>query len=143
MLIIRNYKPSDYQNIADLYKRSELFGGQFDENRDSEESLARKSSEDPESILICELDGRILGTVSLIEDGRVAWLFRFAVIKDVHEQAVTQALSEKALEILRGRGHKQVLVYAPAGDKGFEERYASLGFEKGNEYTCYWKDIVE
>lgn len=142
MLVIRNYKPSDYQNIAALYKNSELFGGQFDENRDSEERLAYKSSQDPESILVCEFEGKIVGTVSLVDDGRVAWLFRFAVIKDEHEQEVAKALSEKALKIFHNRGHKQVLVYAPANDKNFEERYEELGFEKGNAYTCYWNNVI-
>ncbi len=140
MLAVRNYTPADYPDLAALYKQSELFGGQFDENRDGEERLARKIASDPESILVCESKGKIVGTVSLIEDGRVAWLFRFAVVKGEHEEAVTTALSEKALAILRDRGHKEVLVYAPAGDQGFEERYKKLGFEKGTDYTCYYRN---
>ena len=139
-MLVRNYKTEDYQQVISLYKQSELFGGQFDKNRDSEERLSRRIASDPESILVCETEGKIVGTVSLIEDGRVAWLFRFAVEKGKDEHAIN-ALYDKALAILRVRGHKQVLVYAPANSKNFEKRYSALGFEKGNDYSCYWRDI--
>ncbi len=82
-----------------------------------------------------------MGTVSLIEDSRIAWLFRFAVVKNNNEQQVINALISKAVEILRARGHKQVLVYTPVNNKDFEQRYLALGFKKGNDYTCYWRDI--
>ena len=141
MLNIRNYQLSDYSSVIGLYKQGDLFGGQFDENRDSEEKLNQVIIKDPQSILVCESQGKIFGTVSLIDDGRVAWLFRFAVLKNENEQEVIKSLSDKALEILHSRGHNQALVYAPGDNKGFEDRYINLGFTKGDYYTCYWKNI--
>ncbi|MBI4118159.1 MAG: GNAT family N-acetyltransferase [Parcubacteria group bacterium] len=141
MFSIRNYKTSDYAAVASLYKQGELYGGQFDLNRDSEERLARKIAEDPEAILICESGGKTVGTISLIEDTRTAWLFRFAVLKDANEKDVLTVLCDKALAILQSRGHSQVLVLAPVGNKDFEARYAALGFEKGTDYTCYFRNI--
>src|SRR3989344_1012158 len=141
MLSTRSYKPEDYPQIASLYKQSELYGGQFDENRDSGERLSRKIKDDPEAILVCELDGKIVGTVSIIEDGRVAWLVRFAVTQNGSTSEIATLLYDKAVEILKARGHNQVLVYAPANKVDFVKRYAGLGFEKGSDYTCFWKDI--
>jgi hypothetical protein len=83
--------------------------------------------------------GKIVGTVSLIDDGRVAWLFRFAV-KD-QQVAVAQQLHDAAIGILQARGHKQVLVYSPVGNAALDGHYAQLGFAKGGDYTCHWKDI--
>ena len=141
-MTIRNYKPSDYEQLTALYKQSELFGGQFDENRDSEERINKKIAEDSEAALVCELEGKIIGTVSLIEDGRVAWLFRFAVLPGDQAKEVTRLLWEKASEIFKSRGHNQVLVYAPAGDANFKDRYQGLlGFEKGSDLTCFYKNI--
>ena len=80
-------------------------------------------------------------TISLIEDGRVAWLFRFAVLKDESQKETMRILNSRASEILSSRGHTQVLVYAPTGNQKFDDRYIGLGFEKGGDYTCYWKDI--
>lgn len=142
MTSIRNYKISDYNSLAALYKQGELFGGQFDENRDSEEKLAGRIKADPEAILVCEDEGRIIGTISLIDDGRVAWLFRFAVVDNDKKDEVAKLLYDKAISIFKSRGHNQVLVYSPVGNSDLNYRYQQvLGFEKGTDYTCFWKDI--
>ena len=138
---IRNYKPEDYGQVKELYQDSSLFGGQFDEERDAESKLTAHSNADPQSILVCEVDDKTVGTVSLIENERVAWLFRFAVQKDNNEAEATKALYDKAISILKERGHKQVLVYSPVGNEALDNRYLKLGFNKGDDYTCYWKAI--
>lgn len=136
---VRSYFPSDYEQIAALYKQSNLYGGQYDENRDSRERLQKRIEADADAILIAEENGTIVGTVSLIEDGRVAWLFRFCVADG--EDAIAKALCEKALEVLQKKGHQQVLVYTPVGNETLNSRYEKLGFTKGGDYTCFWKDI--
>ena len=132
---IRLYKNEDYSQVVDLYKQTKLYGGQFDENRDSQEKLKLKK----DSILIAEEKNKIIGTVSLIEDGRVAWLFRFCVVDNNEE--VAKKLFDKAKEIFKSKGHNQVLVYSPLKNKVLDGRYSRLGFKKGNDYTCFWEDI--
>lgn len=78
---IRNYQSADYDQLKALYLDSSTFGGQFDEARDASDRLQKKIEADPDAILVAELENKIVGTVSLIDDGRVAWLFRFAVKK--------------------------------------------------------------
>lgn len=134
---MRAYEPSDYQQLKTLYLNSSLFGGQFDEARDGESRLRKKIEADQNAILVAEESGALVGTVSLIDDGRVAWLFRFAV-PNTH---VAQALYSKAVEILKKNGHSQVLVYTPIGNQNLNNRYKELGFMKGGDFTCYWKEI--
>ncbi len=138
-MIIRPYKSEDYDALKALQKDESSYGGQFDPDRDGKDRLDAQSAADPESVLVAEVHGEIVGTVSLIVDQRVAWLFRYAV-RD-HDQKVIAALYEKATEILRGRGHLQVLVYSPSGDVGLDGRYEDLGFTKGGDYTCFWKEL--
>ncbi len=139
---IRNYNPeTDYPGIEALLSAEGTFGGQFDEARDTKERIDALESTKPGSVLVAEEDGEILGTVTLFEDGRSAWLYRFAVQQD-NETEITKLLNEKALQTMKDRGHTQVLVYAPTGDRHFEDRYTSLGFNKGGDYTAYWQDIV-
>ena len=138
-MLIRDYKTEDYDPIVALYKDSTIYGGQFDEDRDSKERLEKVSANTLHAILVAEDNGNIVGTVSLFEDERLAWLFRFAVAEN--EVGVAKALYIKAVEILKSKGHTQVLVYAPAGDKQYEKRYHELGFNIGNDYTCYWRDL--
>lgn len=140
-LHVRNYRYTDYNAVKELYMQKDLYGGQFDEARDSREKLSDAIHADPQSILICEKDGKILGTVSLIEQGRVAWLFRFAVAKTDFEKEAASALHGAACAILKARGHSQVLVYTPVDDPYLQERYASLGMNKGSAYTCFWQEL--
>jgi len=139
---IRNYNPeTDYQGIETLLNSEGTFGGQFDEARDTKERLDDLEVSKPGSILVAEDDEKIVGTVTLFEDGRSAWLYRFAVQQE-NETEITKLLNEKALNTMKERGHTQVLVYAPQGDQHFEERYVELGFNKGNNFTAYWQDII-
>ena len=137
--MIRSYKDTDYDQLKDLYLHPQWFGGQFDEARDSREGLAGITARDPEAILVYEQDGQILGTVSLIEDGRVAWLFRFAVKDNDHK--VSEALYEKAQEVFKTRGHTQIIAYTPVGNHTLNNRYKTLDMTKGNDFTAFWKDI--
>jgi predicted N-acetyltransferase YhbS len=138
-MIVRSYEPSDYEQLKALYLDSDTFGGQFDEARDASDRLKKKIEADPDAILIAVEDDRVVGSVSLIDDGRVAWLFRFAVPLDGADTA--QALHDKAVAILKARGHSQVLVYTPVGNTDLDGRYNQLGFTKGSDYTCFWKEI--
>jgi len=139
---IRAYKSSDYPGIIKLYKETEMPGSEFDANRDGEEKLAKRISVDPESILLAEDNGIIVGSVSLIEDSRVAWLFRFRVREDIsNEEEVANLLYESAKKVLLNRGHHQVLVYTTVDEEKFKNRYKNLGFNQGHDYTCFWKDI--
>jgi predicted N-acetyltransferase YhbS len=137
---IRSYNPdTDYEQVSNLYKDSGTYGGQYDEARDSEEKLRGLSETKPGCQLVAEIEGKIIGTVTIFEDGRFAYLYRFAILKE-YENEVSKKLFTKSKEILRGEGHTQVLVFAPS-DGSFDKRYKEIGFNKGNDYTAYWQDI--
>lgn len=138
---IRRYVDTDYSKLMLLYDQSELYGGMRDNNRDSQSKLHHRISLDPDSILVAEDNNEIVGTVSLIEDGRVAFLFRFAVLKLDNEKDIRSSLYNHAAEVLKAKGHDQILVYTPAGNANLDQRYIELDFNKGNEYTCFWRDI--
>ncbi len=138
-MAVRNYTDGDYEGLKGLYQHSEWYGGVFDEARDGRERLARKIADDPQAILVYEKDGKLVGTISVIEDGRVAWLYRF-VVKD-HDKAVAAELYAATTANLKARGHNEVLVYTPADDDLLAERYDELGMTRGGNYTCYYKDI--
>ena len=143
MLNVRQYNESDYEAVKALYLRGDLYGGQFDEARDSKDRLNSVTKLNPNAILVCEFNRAVVGTVSLIDDGRIAWLFRFAVEQGPNEKAVAEQLYEAACSILRSRGHSQVLVYSPVNQSRLEDRYLSLGMKKGGDYTCFWQGSVD
>jgi hypothetical protein len=137
MFEIRPYIPEDYEAVSELYKTPASFGGQFDEDRDSEVRLGEQSSKDPNSILVAEDNGKVVGTLSILADSRFAWLMRFAVVNP----DVAIPLCKYACSILKERGHSQVLVYAPL-DNSLRLRYESLGFREGEQsYDVFWKTL--
>src|SRR5690606_31854998 len=123
--MVRSYKDTDYYKLKELYGHSEWYGGQFDEARDGREKLKSKIAQDNDSILVYEKNGELLGSISLIEDGRVAWLFRF-VVKD-NDQQIAQELYDHATHVLKARGCTQVLVYSPNNEDILSQRYKNLG----------------
>lgn len=140
-LAVRAYVSEDYESVAALYRETEMPGSEFDLNRDSEQRLRSRIQSDPDAILVAEYDGQLVGSVSLIEDGRVAWLFRFRVQEMEGEEEIASQLLDMAMEVLRNKGHREVLVYTPVGETKFQQRYLDLGFNKGHDYTCFWKAI--
>jgi ribosomal protein S18 acetylase RimI-like enzyme len=139
---IRPYRPADYAALTALYQQGEFYGGQFDLARDAPEKLAALAARDPQSLLVYEQDGHIKGTVSLIENGRVAWLFRFAVPPGPQHDQIAQALYDAAAAIFRARGHTQMLVYSDPENAALNTRYAqTLGLQTGGLYRCFWADL--
>lgn len=137
--MIQQYDDTMHEALKALYLHREWYGGVFDEARDGQERLAQKIADDPQAILVYERDGELLGTISIIEDGRVAWLYRF-VVKGFDSE-ITKELYDAAAKILKERGHSEVLVYMPVNDKNLDARYNSLGMAKGGDYTCFYKEL--
>ena len=137
--MIRTYTDEDYESLRKLYEHPDWFGGIFDEARDGRKRLADKVNSDPESLWLYERKGQLVGSISLVDDGRVAWFFRF-VVKD-NDSVVAKELYDKAVSIFKARGHSQVLAYSPVDEPVLAKRYADLGMTKGNSYTAYWTDI--
>ena len=135
---IRRYQDTDYGQLKALIEHSEWYGGVFDEARDGRARLQQKIVQDPDAILVFQQGSELVGTISIIDDGRVGMLFRF-IVKD-HNEAVARALYERAAATLKTRGHEQVLVYS-SKDKAVRQRYEKLGMHKGGEYTCYWAEL--
>jgi hypothetical protein len=134
---VRFYTPADYQQLCNLYKHSDQF--EFDEVTDSEENLIRKIKRDPESLLVVEENGKIVGSVSVIEDGRIALLFRLVALDN--NQDTLQKLIIEAENILRKRGYEEVHNTAPLEDLSALMEREKLGFNKGKPYMWFWKKI--
>ena len=139
VVMIRGYTDADYEQVKAMYQHGEWYGGKFDEHRDSREVLMHKITADPQAIIVDDENGVILGTISIIEDGRVAWFYRF-VVKD-NNPDVSKVLFNAAAGVLKSRGHPEVLIYSDPARTDLISRYQSLGMEKGGDYACYYAAI--
>lgn len=136
---IRYYQDKDYDWLIEFYGKSDEF--KADDVTDSRENLLRKITRDPESILLALEGDQVRGSVSIIEDGRIAILFRLIADEPEGESGapVLKQLVDSAEDILKGRGYTEVHNTAPSKNLRSLERRKELGFSLGNQYNWYWK----
>lgn len=104
---IKNYTNDDYSEIVSILKDSDL----FDEVWDSEDNLNSLVAKNPQSILVAEDQGKVIGNIFIIPYGKkVSYLFRLAVKKEFRKQGIASALIRKAEEIVN-QGEPQNWVY--------------------------------
>lgn len=137
--MVRSYQDSDYEQLKELYQHTEWYGGVFDEARDGRERLKNVITHDPHAILVHETESIIDGTISIIDDGRVAMLYRFVVPPEMDD--TTSELYRAAISTLKARGHSEVLVYSAVDDEALDQRYLKLGMTRGGDYACFWVGI--
>lgn len=136
---IEYYKNKDYSDLVVLYRACDEF--EFDEVTDSQESIRRKIDRDPESILLAYEEEELVGSVSIIEDGRIAILFRLVTGETGGDHKIAKELVLHAGKILSKRGYTEVHITGPTENKTAKEIRESSGFRKGKRYDWFWKKI--
>lgn len=137
---IRTYQESDYDQLKNLYLQSTEFA--FDEETDAPHRLAEKMRRDADSIIVMVDGEEIIGSVCLIEDGRIALLFRLVALPARDDQnEILRNLIKHAEGLAKERGYKELHNMAPAEGVGACTVREDAGFSKGNAYAWYWKTL--
>lgn len=134
---IRPYLQSDYAAIKEIYQT----GGLFEEDCDLEDILAKKSERDPESLLVAVLHDKIVGTVSLVEDGRFAFIFRLAVKLDKQNRGIGSQLIAEAEKKLKQRGNTIINILVNEQHQELQSYYTRRHFHKGRIWRWMWKEL--
>jgi ribosomal protein S18 acetylase RimI-like enzyme len=136
---IRNYNNSDYLEVSSILKDSDL----FDDVWDSEDNLKSMIAKSPQSILVAEDQGKIIGNIFIISYGqKVSYLFRLAVKKEFRKQGVATALIKKAEETVSQGGSKELGLYVDSGNINLQEFYEKRGFKISSKtYYYVWKEL--
>ena len=98
-ITIRRYKLPDYPGV----KQNLIEGKMFYETIYSEAKMRTKIGNDPESILVAEVNGEVVGNVYIVSD----WgplLFGLAVRKSCRNRGIGKRLVEEATKILKSKG---------------------------------------
>lgn len=133
---VRNYSPPDYERVKQLYIDGDLYYEPFD----SFERLQEKISRDPNSILLALESDKVVGTVSLMEDGRMAFIFRLAVDPEYRNKGIGKALMEEAEKELFKRGYPEINILVEEENMGLQEYYERQGYEEGTAYRWMTKE---
>jgi len=133
---IRNYSHADYEQV----KRILVDGGLFYQPLDSSQRLEEKILRDPSSILVAEESDRVVGTVSLMEDSRMAFIFRLAVNPENQNRGLGKALMSEAEKELFRRGHREINILVEEDNIGLQEYYEKQDYGEGNLYRWRTKE---
>ncbi|MBI3486156.1 hypothetical protein HY025_04425 [Candidatus Daviesbacteria bacterium] len=128
MIQIRQYQLKDYALLKAVYEET----GWFDKETDAEKRLANKIQRDPGSILVAVENKEIIGSVSIIEDGRIAFIFRLVAFPD--KEYILVDLIKAAKKELSKRKFKEAHVFVLEEDLTRQKLYLGLGFKKGKVY---------
>ena len=131
MIMIRNYKDSDYTKIRSCLKKA----GHFDSIKDTKENLKKKMRASPGSIIVAIEDGKVVGCQYIIFDYFSSFLFRLCVDEKHRHKGIGGLLMREAEKRVKKKGIKKVsiLVREPELDhlKKFylEGRYKPVPFK--------------
>lgn len=136
-IFIRPYKPNDYRTV----KRNLEDGGLFYAGMDSEDRFKEKIRRNPDSILVAEVDGKIVGNVLFVEDGWAAFGFRLAVNKKYRRRGIGTKLMAAVENILRNKGYSEIHILVDESEAGLKRYYSKTGYKEGNLYRWMYKDL--
>lgn len=135
-LTVRPYISSDYSDVRQNLQES----GVYFKPLDSEEIIARKIERSPDSILVAEIDGAVVGNIIIVNDWG-ALLFRLSVREGYRNRGVGSELIESAEQHLRNEGYSEANILVAEGDKELKKYYKHRGYKEGSVYRWMYKEF--
>jgi ribosomal protein S18 acetylase RimI-like enzyme len=120
---IRNYRDSDFRALERLLKDTGIY-----ESYDKRETLKRKSTDDPESIILVEDGETVVGCVFLIYDAWNSSIFHLCVHPDYRNQGLGNTLLKRAESVLKSRGITRCMLFIEGRNRETAEFYRKMGW---------------
>jgi len=117
---------SDYDAIVDVWRESGLSAKTT--GRDGREAFERQLRAFPDSYLVAEVDGRVVGVVLGSHDGRKGWINRLAVVPSHRRLGIGLALAQSCDSALRAASMEIVAAMIEEGNDASEQLFRRLGY---------------
>jgi len=136
--MIRPYVDTDYEEV----KINLEDGNLFDPEMDTREILKNKIKKDSKSILVAEINKKIIGNVYVVNDPWFAAIFRLAVKREYRGKNIGLSLMQKAEQYLKNQGHSQVMLFANQNFDKLIGWYKKQGYKHSdNTFKALWKQL--
>jgi len=131
---IRDYRPTDYQQIQHVWKETEMGGSHRGDNK----KIIEDSVEMGGKLIVLEDTGssKIFGTSWITFDGRRLHLHHIAVIPEYQKMGYGKLLTKKSIEFAKNKGY-QIKLEVHSTNKNAIEIYKKVGFERLGDYDIY------
>lgn len=132
-IIIRDYQPSDYSSITDLWLKTGLGGPHRGDNQRIIENSIKMGGK----FLVAEnTDGRLLATSWMTFDGRRIHWHHFGVLPTYQNRGIGNKLAIESLKFARKKGF-QMKLEVHKTNKSAIDLYTNLGFSYLGDYIIY------
>ncbi len=132
-LIIRDYRPSDYENIMKLWEQTGL-GSAW---RGDDRKIIEQSIEMGGKLLVVEdKAGMLLATSWMTFDGRRLLLHHFGVKPEYQRMGIGKLLTIESIRFGKEKGYKMKLEVHQTNQAAIE-LYKGLGFQYLGDYDVY------
>ncbi len=133
-LILRQARPEEAGQLHQLISQAMAFYAQksgiktpLDSEQESVSDLAVHIQHD--MVLVAEAEGQLVGTVRLVRQNKdTAWFTRFAVLPQKQRGGIGRQLLDKATDLLRQAGCRQLLLHTALSNRQLVKFYQSRGF---------------
>lgn len=132
-LLIRDYKPSDYPAIEDLWNQTGLGGAQRGDNQQTIELSLKIGGK----LLVVVNKNRVLVATSWMTfDGRRLHLHHFGVLPSFQRQGIGKLLALQSIAFAREK-NIQIKLEVHRSNEAAIQLYKSLGFSFLGDYLVY------
>jgi ribosomal protein S18 acetylase RimI-like enzyme len=123
-VVIRAFRPGDADALRSLWVASgfRLIG-------DDDDGLARFAVRNPESFLVAERDGQVVGSAMGAWDGRRGWIYHVTTAADLRRRGLAAAMVRRVEDVLRGLGCPRCLVIVERGNDTARAFWIAQGYE--------------
>ena len=140
-MTIRTMRPEDYDAVYPLWLGCTGMG--LNDVDDSREGIGRYLRRNPETCIVAEDDGAIVGAVLAGHDGRRGHINHLAVASAYRRRGLGRALVEAALDALSRQGITKVNLTVFADNTGGNAFWERLGFTTRPDLTYRNRVLVE
>lgn len=137
MVSIEFYKDSNYEEVKALLEEAKM----YDDVWETRENLKRKIKMDPESILVAKDKEKIIGCTFLTDGGWNAFIFRVCVKENYRNKGVGSMLLQRAEEILKKRGLKEVDLLIDPKKDSLKLWYGKKNYLNASDWTFMYKKL--
>lgn len=134
-IIIRTMKIEDYDQIAALW--SGIKGFAIRSIDDSREGIERFLMRNPNTSVVAEMDGKIVGSILCGHDGRQGCFYHVCVDEAYRQHGIGRKLAEKAIDALKKEHINKVYLIAFTKNEGGNAFWKRIGWTCRDDRNYY------
>ena len=134
-IIIRTMTIEDYEQVKKLWLSISGFGIRSID--DSREGVSRFLLRNPDTSIVAELNGEIVGSILCGHDGRQACFYHVCVKEELRCHGIGKAMAIKAMSQLKKEGINKISLVAFKSNEAGNSFWPKVGWKLRDDFNTY------